>query len=261
MTFMALADCCRHLGVDPKTLRRWLTQAQFPLQPHPGDGREKGITTDQLRLLATAHHRSLPSLPGAQPSPAPAQPAPEPSPLPADLLELLQYLRAVPAQLASMQQQLAALTARLEPPPLPPPATASQARQGARGTARSLPATGATSSRPSAPRARSAAHVIPRVEYSGEGHYVVICPQRGVLPFEPDSLAWFAWLDSVSSFRFVGKAGHFTAHHESLRVPHGSWRAHRNIRNHTRILRLAHSHNLTIAVLEQTAAALQAHLS
>jgi hypothetical protein len=29
---------------------------------------------------------------------------------------------------------------------------------------------------------------------------------RGVLPIVPDSPAWFAWLDQVSSFAFVGKS-------------------------------------------------------
>ncbi len=252
MTLISLTDGCRLLAIDSKTLRRWLAQAQLPLQPHPGDARLKGMTADQLRLLATAHHRSLPALPEELAAPAPTGHPPEPSPLPPELLDLLQPLRALPAQIAALQQQVADLTRLLRQHehlsatpvvPTPPPRA---------------------SSRPPKPASKplhKSAHVIPRVEHSGEGHYVVICPQRGVLPFEPDSPDWFAWLDIVSSFRFVGKAGHFTAHHESLRVPHGAWRAHRNIRNHTCILRLAPSHDLTIAVLEHTAAALQAHLS
>jgi hypothetical protein len=58
----------------------------------------------------------------------------------------------------------------------------------------------------------------------------------------------------------VGKGGYFTAHHE-WRIPKGAWRAHRHIRNHNYIQRLAPNHELTIAVLEQAAEALQAHLS
>ena len=102
-------------------------------------------------------------------------------------------------------------------------------------------------------------HVIPRVEYGEQGHYVVICPKHGLLPFEPDTPEWFAWLAEQDSFRFVGKGGHFTAHHE-WRVPRGAWRAHRHIRNHGYRLRLAPTQELTMAVLEQAAAALQAHL-
>ena len=30
MTCYALADCCRLLDIDPKTLHRWLAQAQLP---------------------------------------------------------------------------------------------------------------------------------------------------------------------------------------------------------------------------------------
>ncbi|GAC1592838.1 MAG: hypothetical protein NVS4B1_37450 [Ktedonobacteraceae bacterium] len=88
---------------------------------------------------------------------------------------------------------------------------------------------------------------------------MVICPKQGVLPFEPDTPEWFAWVAKQSSFRFVGKSGSFSAHHE-WRIPKGTWRAHRHIRNHSYTLRLAPNHELTITVLEQTAEALQAHL-
>lgn len=64
----------------------------------------------------------------------------------------------------------------------------------------------------------------------------------------------------LDSYRFVGKAGHFTAHHE-WRVPKGAWRAHRHIRNHVHVLRLVPNYELAIAVLEQAAQALQAHLT
>ena len=102
-------------------------------------------------------------------------------------------------------------------------------------------------------------HVIPRVEYGDKGHYVVICPKHGLLPFEPETPEWFAWVAEQSSFRFVGKVGSFSAHHE-WRVPKGAWRAHRHIRNHGYHLRLAPTQELTMAVLEQAAEALQAHL-
>ncbi len=54
--------------------------------------------------------------------------------------------------------------------------------------------------------------------------------------------------------------GHFSAHHE-WRVKKGAWRAHRHIRNRVYIQRLAPTQELTIAVLEQAAEALQAHLT
>ena len=88
---------------------------------------------------------------------------------------------------------------------------------------------------------------------------MVICPKHGLLPLEPDTPEWFAWVAEQSSFRFVGRGSSFSAHHE-WRVPRGAWRAHRHIRNHGYHLRLAPTQELTIAVLEQAAEALQAHL-
>jgi len=89
---------------------------------------------------------------------------------------------------------------------------------------------------------------------------VVICPTHGLLSLEPDTPAWFAWLATLSSFRFVGKQGRLTAHREVERLPRAAWRAHRKIRNHTSNLRLGPTECLTIAVLEQAAATLQSHL-
>ena len=79
MTFLSLADSCRHLGIDPKTLRRWLLQAHLPVQRHPTDGRKTGLSEDHLRQLACLHHRSLPALP-EQEHPLPALGAPHPAP-------------------------------------------------------------------------------------------------------------------------------------------------------------------------------------
>lgn len=231
MSLIALSEACRQLAIDAKTLRRWLAQAPLPVPSHPADGRAKGITPEHLRLLAQTHHRRLPDLPVQEPTLAPAI-------LPPALLSLPDQLASVQTQLAALQQQVAALTRRLS---APEPAPAQSAPR-ARATAKAPPQLG---------------HVIPHVEYAGEGRYVVICPTCGLLPLEPDSPAWVA---QQTSFRFVGPFGCFTAHHEG-RVPRGAWRAHRKIRNRTHIVRLAPSHLLTIAVLEQAAQALQALLS
>jgi hypothetical protein len=259
MTLLSLTDCCRLLALDAKTLRRWLAQAQLSPQPHPTDARRSAITADELRLLAIAHHRRLPPLADEFPVPAPTPSPPAACPLPPELLALLQTLSALPAQLAAVQQQLAALTARLAQPAVTArPAEERPARRRSRPRAptpvRSPSATAA------APKpARSSAHVVARVEYVAADHYIVLCPKEGLLPLTPDTPEWFAWLATQSAFRFVGKAGHFSAHHE-WRVPRGAWRAHRHIRNHGYSLRLAPTPELTIAVLEQAAEALQAHL-
>ena len=98
------------------------------------------------------------------------------------------------------------------------------------------------------------------MESASNGDYVVICPKQGLLPFEPDTPEWFAWLATLSSFRFVGRSGRLTAHREVERLPRAAWRAHRSIRSHTYNLRLGSTQSLTIATLEQAAATLHAHL-
>jgi transposase-like protein len=259
MTFVSVAEAARRLGIDAKTVHRWLADAQLPLQGHPRDGRKKGMSGEHLHLLARLHQRSLASLPQEPPAPVPD----EGPPLPNALLTLPERLSALQTQLAALQQQVAALTHLLQPHPQPSACPAAPAQQTKKPTLSPTPAPLAPRSRPT-PAAgvqppRKPAHVLPRVEYASEGHYVVICPKHGLLTFEPDSPAWFAWLAKQTSFRFVGRAGRFSAHHE-WRVPRGAWRAHRKIRNHGYTLRLAPTQELTIAVLEQAAATLQAYL-
>jgi hypothetical protein len=253
MTFVSVAQATTRLGIDAKTLRRWLADAQLSLHSHPRDGRKKGLNEEDLQMLARLHQRRLASSAEAGPAQLPCQiPA-----WPAELLSLPEQLAAMQAQLVTVQQQVTDLTRllqqhRLEPAiplaPTKPPATPT------RSAPRSRPAATAFAKTP-----RQPVHVIPRVEYGEQGHYVLICPKRGLLPFEPETPEWFAWVAEQDSFRFVGRSGHFTAHHE-WRVPNGAWRAHRHIRNHVYILRLAPNQELTIAILEQAAAALQAHL-
>jgi transposase len=256
MTFLSLAQACRRLGIDAKTLHRWLADAQFPLQDHPRDGRKKGVSGEHLQVLARLHQRSLASLPEVPP----ATIKNELPPLPAALLALPETLCTLQAQIAALQQQVTDLTRLLQQYGSGPAISAVPTQQTRTTRRPSKPALPAPRSRPAAKPPRKAAHVIPRVEYGGEGHYVVICPKQGLLLLEPDTPEWLAWVAKQSSFRFVGKGGRFSAHHE-WRVKGGAWRAHRHIRNHSYTLRLAPSQELTITVLEQAAEALQAYLT
>ena len=255
MTIVSLADSCRQLGIDPKTLRRWLATAPFTVQPHPHDARRHGLTEEQLRWLAAAHHRSLPVLPQEAPQPAASA---EPLALPDDLLEVFVALRALPAQLAALQEQLADLTQQFSH--LAEPASTTRSRVGVTSKATNSRRSSRGRTKSSQQRRPSQAQVLALVEYAGEGQYVVISPRGGLLPFEPESPAWFAWMTTCSSFRFVGKSGRLTAHRELHNVSRAVWRAHRNIRNHTYNVRLGKTESLTIAALEQAAAALHAHL-
>lgn len=252
MIFVSLTDASQRLGIDAKTVHRWLNAAQLSLQSHPSDGRKQGVSEEQLQMLARLHQRHLA---GGEEADTAQLPGPIPT-LPDALLALPEQLAVMQAELVTLHQHVAALTRLLtEPkPPLPSSKSHSTVKQKAPPTRTALAGTAKTK-KPAKP-----VHVIPRVEYSEEGRYVVICPKSGLLPFEPDTEEWFAWVREQESFRFVGKGGYFTAHHW-WRVPRGAWRAHRHIRNRVHSLRLAPNHELTIAVLEQAAEALQALLT
>lgn len=255
MTFVSVADACRRLGIDAKTLHRWLREAELPLHGCAHDGRKKGVSEEHLRLLARLHHRHLA---GSADAEAALRLCPIP-PLPAELLALPEQLAAMQAELLTLQQHVTALTRLLTEPKHQPDRALPASRPTSKAKHQAHPTRSAAAGavKPKAPA--KPVHVIPRVEYSEEGHYVVICPKKGLLPIRPDTPEWFAWVREQDSFRFVGKFGHFTAHHE-WRVPKGAWRAHRHIRNHVYVLRLAPNHELTLAVLEQAAANLQARL-
>ena len=165
MTCVSLADCCRHLGIDPKTLRRWLVCAPFTGQPHPHDARRHGLTEEQLRWLAAAHHRSLPVLPQEPPQPAPSA---EPLALPDDLLEVFVALRALPAQLAALQAHLADLTHQFSH--LAEPASTTRSRAGVTSKATNSRRSSPGRTKSSQPQRPSSAQVVALVEYAGEGH-------------------------------------------------------------------------------------------
>lgn len=254
MTVVPLTQAARRLGIDVKTLRRWLAEAQLPLQSDPQDGRTKGVQVEHLHLLAKLHQRHL-TLDSSDPSAHEAAPL---APLPAALLALPEAMAALQAQITALQEQVATLTQLLQKPPAPPLTPPASPQKTPTPSARATPPIPKPC--PGAFAPNKAVHVIPRVEYRADGCYVVICPKKGLLPLEPDTDEWFAWVKEQESFRFVGKEGHFTAHHW-WRVPHGAWRAHRQIRNHSHNVRLAPNHELTIALLEQAAASFQALLS
>lgn len=254
MILVSVAQAARCLGIDAKTLHRWLAQAGLPVQRHPTDSRQKGVSLDHVQTLARVHQRTLLPL-----STEPPMLAVSPPPESAALLTLTEQLAALHTRIAAVQQQVADLTCLLQAHESASASPAAQPQPGRTARRPKKPTPPARTSRPEAKTPRKPTHVIPRVEYGQEGYYVVICPRKGLLSLEPDTPEWFAWVREQEAFHFVGKEGHFTAHHW-WRVPRGAWRAHRQIRNHSYTLRLAPNHELTLAVLEQAAATLQAHL-
>jgi hypothetical protein len=285
MTTFPLMECCSMLGIDPKTLRQWLQQANMPLQAHPTDARLKCLTTAQVWQLATAHGRSI-------------QPSTTTSPLGAELAQevalskgdppnalvaceesaLIERLTSLELSIHTIQQQMTQLALALlqerersyeqrlqtleallqqtgqqevftQPPPIPSRETPSQeaSQQG-----RCL--------HPAELRARS--RLIPLIEYGTSGTYVAVCPQEGVLSLTVDSPEWFEWLATLSSFRFVGQQGRFSAYREHKhRCPTRSWRAYRSIHSRNYKHSLGVTDQLSIHRLEQVAAILQSHLA
>lgn len=112
---------------------------------------------------------------------------------------------------------------------------------------------------PAEQRARS--RMPPLIEYGAQGTYVIISSQEGERHLVPDAREWVDWLATLSSFRFVGQAGRFTAYRDSRHGrPRRSWRAHRRIHQHNYKHSLGPTDQLTITRLVQVAALLQAHV-
>jgi DNA-binding transcriptional MerR regulator len=293
MTLLPVADGARLLGIHPKTLHHWLKEANMPLATHPTDARIKCVTEEHLHQVANLHNRPLQApglLDAASPPLVPSQvrisPVPEnevASASPACLFpaphvsnaELTQKLACLESRLDTLQEQIAQLALALlqerersvqhriitlesllqqfmerqmpNPPvpqvrkefacPVPPPRPLHPADHLAR------------SRRP------------PLIEYSSQGAYVIISWQEGEVHLEPDSRAWFDWLATLSSFRFVGSAGRFTAHRGYKQGQQTRfWSASRCVRRHTYKHYLGMTESLTIANLEHIAARLQSDI-
>jgi hypothetical protein len=101
--------------------------------------------------------------------------------------------------------------------------------------------------------------VMPRVEYSPAGSYVIL-QEEGELSITPDSSDWFDWLASLPSFRFFGKEGHFTAYRHSRRGEFTrGWYAALYMEKQRYKRYIGVTDRLTIAWLEEVAATLQSH--
>ena len=275
MTYLSQRDCCSVLGIEPKTLRQWMRQAHLQFVPHPTDARLKCLTSAQVQQLAAQHGRPLhwpthPALPAAESSeglfPAPdsgSATATEVAALTEHLAQLQRCLLTCQEQVTALvlevardRQRLGLLEALVQPllasTPLSPLVQHLVAGESATG---SLPP--AQRLLPTEVRAR--ARVTALIEYGAQARYVLVCPREGSLPFAPDSAEWFDWLATLTSFRFVGQLGRFHAHRDSKRGHlTRSWRAYRTIHQRSYKHYLGTTDHLTLAVLEQAAATLQA---
>jgi len=296
MATVPVATGARMLGIHPKTLHHWLGEANVPLAAHPTDARIKCVAEEHLQEVARRHRRPLPALPSAlllngcsapgsraQPAQPPptneAEPKHAPASMPAPSVpetDLVKRLSCLETRIVTLQEQLAQLAltvlherertvehriAALEAliqPLMGGHLLADQQEQGARQEPTCVSHRG-HQPLPVEQRARSRLPAL--IEYGAQGTYVIISSQEGELHLSPDSAAWFAWLASICSFRFVCQQGRFTAYRDSKHGhPTRSWRAYRTIHQHNYKHSLGVTDQLTIIRLEQVAALLQAHV-
>jgi hypothetical protein len=281
MTLVPLTACCLWLGIDPKTLRLWLKAAHLSCCLHPTDARLKCLTLPQLQQVAQLHDRRLPSpLPAPEPLAPPASAPPigevrsSASPNLAETL-LSHQLSLLHQQVATLQAQVTELalalvrgsfahshqsptslpiplSAPLAPCPLPPTASALARVQA--------PAPPVVS--PDDARTRARSRALPLIQVRADGSVVVISPSEGVLPLLPDSPAWFAWLSSLTAFTFEGLQGRFSAtrkFRQGQRIQ--SWNVHRSLHGRSCTLYLGLTPTLSLARLQEMAAAVQARLT
>jgi hypothetical protein len=293
MTIMSLAECCRLLAIDAKTLRRWLRLAHISVQAYPLDARLKCVTSEQVQQVAATHRRILPE---SSEQPFPVVPSVPSTPsdvrdtsvwssvvseVSGPIEELTQQLGSLQAQVVTLHHQLALLTEQLQKEQqwrtpvtktfdvessLDKSSESSPDKSSESSPDKSSESSPDKSSESSPDKEpistsmdrRKHPHVLPLVEYGVQGQYVVISPEQGMLSFEPDSPAWFVWLSTLPSFRFVGLHGRFTAFRGYQCSPGTSWWAHRQVRNHSHRRRLGLTASVTIASLELAASSLQA---
>ena len=283
MTTIAQTDCCTMLGIDPKTLRNWLRQANMPFTAHPTDARLKCLTQGQVQQLAALHDRPLSSLDTPHPARMSTKETPPPqaqehetllpSPSCTPQADLSQALLRLQAHVLTLQEQLnqlalaflreceqrseqrlSTLEALLKPLVGPPPSPQALAET----TGTDLPAPKPSPKhRPLSAKTRASSRVLPLIAYTATGTYVVICPTLGELPFLPASPEWFDWLATLNSFRFLGQQGRLSTYRHQGR---SCWMAYRRIHGHRYEYALGNTKHLTIDVLEQMAATLQSHV-
>jgi hypothetical protein len=295
MTILPVADSARRLGIHPKTLHHWLKEAHVPLAIHPTDARMKCVTEEQLQQVARLHGRPLLSAASSPPLDTasaslvtpqaiiqPSQinevePASTASSLPTPYApegDLIQKLICLETKVVTLQEQLTQLALTLLQErersverritileSLLQPLVGRQLSALPTPEAEQEPRTlrGPRPLHPVEQLARS--RMPPLIEYSAPGSYVIISAQEGEVQLKPDSRAWFDWLATLSSFRFVGPTGRFTGHRgykdgQQTRY----WSASRCVRRHTYKQYLGMTESLTIANLERTAARLQSDI-
>jgi hypothetical protein len=272
MTSLSVIECCHLLAIDPKTLRQWLVQSQMALHTHPTDARIKCLEVEQVHLLASLHGRvlQLPASP-VDTSHKPSETEGGVFPTALSDADLRARLAQMEAQVSTLQAQFTGLALQLlqeRHQRTEPRLLALEAQLTSTGQHVQAPLALQASSvlcQPEMPAL--ACHptekrtcLIPLIEYGARGQYVLICPKQGELHIDPDSPEWFAWLASLSSFRFVGQSGRFSARRGYNHHPNRGWYTQRTIHQQSHSKYIGVSEHVTTDRLEQIAAHFQSYL-
>ena len=274
MTHFSFIECCQLLAIDPKTLRQWLAQAQIFLHPHPTtDARIKCLTSEQVQTLARLHGRVLQTpVEGLASASTNVSTDEAPSGVNIPDADLRARLAQMEVQVATMQAQLTGLALQLlkeRQYHTEQQVLALQAQQtvtdeysfaSQAGSALFVPFQSAVPPlvcHPTEKRNR----LIPLIEYGARDRYVLMSPEEGEVPIVPDSPEWFAWLASLSSFRFVGQSGRFSARRGYNHHPNRGWYAQRRMHQKNYSKYIGVSEHITTARLEQVAAHFQSYMT
>ena len=249
MDLFPLSQVAPLLGIDPKTLRRWLHEAALTVVPHPEDARQKCLSLTHIQQLADAHGRCLP--PALSSAPTPAPPVPPPDVL-AQLAQMQQHLFTLQEQVTRLSLALLQVSQVRPSPPLPPPsAPPSPSSPAALPPVLEVP-----------PAPRRASRAVPMIAFTADGGYQVVDPDKGVLALSADSPHWFAWLASTTTFTFQGRHGSLTA---TRRLRRGkrlqSWNVYRCLHGRACTLYAGMTMTITTARLEGLAQQLLTRLA
>jgi DNA-binding transcriptional MerR regulator len=232
MTLLPVADGARLLGIHPKTLCHWLKEAHLPLATHPADARIKCVTQEHLQQVASLHSRPLHcSIPSQAQAPSGPEKEREPASTGCSLslshpheTDQLQRLASLETKIMTLQEQITQLTLALLQErersvehrltvleALLQPLMGRQLSASLTPEAEQEPPCTLPVPKPLHPAEQLArSRRPPLIEYGASGSYVIINSQASEVHLEPDSRAWFDWLATLSSFRFIGPLGRKT---------------------------------------------------
>lgn len=111
------------------------------------------------------------------------------------------------------------------------------------------------------PKGQWGPRLLTQVQYTSDGHYLLIDQAGAQSSVSPDASGWDTLLEKAPSFHFSGKNGHFTARKEKVHQKGGYWYAYRKHHNKQSKQYIGTTTKLSPSALEQAAAALETKIA